>query len=145
MDNIVRKYPEYDDMNEQELNKYYNLIQKHLNLLKSGTNPQDEQLVNVKERIENIDRIQGNRQNSSAGETTFTDNKDSKTVTIKRTGSNSSAVRSYSAPKVDITAELPAEHENEKIFAVEDFIRTNYDENFKLDPIHEKALELIQN
>ena len=33
-----------------------------------------------------------------------------------------------------------------KIFAVEDFIRRNYDENFKLDTLHnDKAIELLQN
>ena len=49
MEDLAEKYPEYNDMNEQELNdEYYSLIQKRLNLLKSGTNPQDEEFFNVK-------------------------------------------------------------------------------------------------
>ena len=144
MEDLAEKYSEYNDMNEQELNdEYYNLIQKRLNLLKSGTNPQDEQFVNAKERIDYIDRIQVDRQNRSAVETTFTDNKDGKTVTIERKGDPSTRVL---APELDRTVEPPTEPENEKIFAIEDFIRRNYDKNFTLDPIHnEKALELIQN
>ena len=139
MEDLSRKYPEYDNLNDQQLNdEYDSLTNKHLELLRGDTNPQDEQFVNVKERINYIDRILENRQS----ETTFTSNNDSKTVTIKRKGDT----RSYSAPELDITAKLLENPENEKIFTVEDFIRRNYDENFKIDPLYnDKAIELIQN
>ena len=53
-------------------------------------------------------------------------------------GSTSSII----APELDIINEP----ENEKIFVVEDFIRRNYDGNFKFDTLHnDKAIELLLN
>ena len=78
-----------------------------------------------------IDRLLENKYS----ETTFTDNNDGKTVTIQRKGDPSTSVL---AAELDLTVETP---ENEKVFAVEDFIRRNYNGNFRLD----KAIELIQN
>ena len=61
MKDLSRKYPEYDDMNEQELNdEYDSLTQKCLNLLRDDTNPQDE-IISVNERTNYIDRILENR------------------------------------------------------------------------------------
>ena len=130
-----RKYPEYDDMNEQELNNENDwLTQQRLDLLISDINPEDEQVVDVKQRMNYIDRILENRQR----ETTFTDN-NGKTVTIERKGDPSTSVL---APELDITLDEP---ENEKIFAVEDFIRRNYDGNFKFDVLYnDKVIKLIK-
>ena len=83
-----------------------------------------------------IDRLLENKYS----ETTFTDNNDGKTVTIQRKGDPSTSVL---APELDLIVELP---ENEKMFAVEDFIRRKHDENFRFDTLcNDKATELIQN
>ena len=135
MEYMGRNYQEYDDMNEQELNdEYENLLKNRLNLLNDDPSTQDEQFVDVKERINYIDSTLEN----SFGETIFTSNNDGKTITIKIRGDT----RSYTAPEVDIIG-TP---ENEKVFAVGDFIRRNYDGNFKLDALHnDKAIELLLN
>ena len=139
MEDMSRKYPEYDNLDEQELNNEYgSLTQKRLDLLRDDIESEHNEFVDVKERMNYIDRILENRQS----ETTFTDT-NGKTVTIKRNGNPSTSVL---APELDITAKLLNEPKNEKIFAVEDFIRRNYDGNFKIDPLHNyKAIELIQN
>ena len=134
MEYMGRKYPEYDDMNEQELHdEYENLLKNRLNLLNDDPSTQDEQFIDVKERINYIDSTLEN----SFGKTTFTSNNDGRTITIKIRDT-----RSYTAPEVDIIG-TP---ENENVFAIGDFIRRNYDGNFKLDALHnEKAIELLMN
>ena len=80
MKDLGRNYPEYDDMNIEELNNEYDSItQKRSNLLGDNTVTQDNgQFVNIKERTNYIDCILENRYGSRAGseavETTFTDN-----------------------------------------------------------------------
>ena len=53
----------------------------------------------------------------------------------------------FTFPKLPIdNINIEKNPDNEKIFAVENFIKRNYDKNFKLDSLHYyKALELIQN
>ena len=98
---------------------------------------------NIENRNAYINQTKINSEIRSAIETTFTDNNDDKTVTIKRGVDLSTIVL---APKVFLPAELLEEPENENIFSVENFIRRNYDGNFKLDLIHnDKAIELIRN
>ena len=112
MKDLGRKYPKYDDMNREELNNEYDsLTQDRLNLLRNDTDPQDEKFVDVKERTNYIDRILENRFGSRAGETTFTSNNDSKTVTIKRKGDPSTSVL---APELGLTAKLLESPENKK-------------------------------
>ena len=106
MKNLGKKHPEYDE--------YHSLSKKHLDLLRDNIDPEYNKFVDVKERMNYIEKIKENK----IGETTFTDNNDGKTVTIQRKGDPSTSVL---APELDITAELPAQPENEKIFAVEDF------------------------
>ena len=67
-------------------------------------------------------------------------NDDGKTITIKTRGSK----RSYSAPEVEFidTKERP---ENRIKFAIEDFIRRNHRESFRLDTHNDKAIELLLN
>ena len=49
LEDMSRKYPEYDNYNEQQLNNEYDsLLNKHLDLLRGDTNPQDEQLLILK-------------------------------------------------------------------------------------------------
>ena len=136
MEDMSRKYPEYGNLDDQQLNNEYDsLTQKRLDLLGDDVQPEHNEFVDVKERMNYIDRILENRQS----ETTFTDNNNRKTVTIKRKGDPSTSVL---APKMGIINEP----EKEKIFGVEDFIRRNYDGKFKTDPLHnDKAIELIQN
>ena len=85
-------------------------------------------------------------QENKVRETTFTDNND-KTANIKRKGDPSTSVL---VAELDLTVEPPSElkesPENEKAFTIEDFIRRNYDGNFKLDILHnDKAIELLLN
>ena len=80
MEDLSRKYPEYDNLDDQQLNdEYDSLTQKRLDLLRDAIEPQDEQFVNVKERMNYIERIQENRYR----ETSFTSNNDG-TITIGR-------------------------------------------------------------
>ena len=122
MDDLGSKYPEYDDLNEQELyDEYDSLTQNRLKLLRSDTDPQDEQFVHVKERVNYIERIEENKFGTS--------NKDGKTVI----GSTSGII----APEFEL--ESP---KNEKVFAVEDFIKRNYSKSFSLDTLHnDEAIE----
>ena len=142
MEDLGRNYPEYYDMNDLKLgNEYEGLVRTRYSLL-NVPNAKEVRVKDVRDRITYIDRIKENR----LSETTFTDNNDGKTVTIKRKGDPSTSVL---APELDIEAELPNLFEsaaNEKIFNVEDFIRRNYDKGFVLDVLHnEKAIELIRN
>ena len=79
MGDFGRKYPEYDDMTDEEIySEYQNLSQKRLDLLRGDSVPQDEKYADVIYRmsyIERTGRIKG------VAETTFTSNKDG-TVTI---------------------------------------------------------------
>ena len=127
MEDFGRKYPEYDNMNEQELNDEHNrLINSHFNLLKYDIQPEHPSLVENNERINYIDSTLENRFGSRAVETTFTNNKDGKTVTIQRKGEPSTSVL---VPKVDILDELL------KRPVIEDFVRKQYKyKNFILDP-----------
>ena len=66
MEDLGRNYPEYDNMNEQELdNEYVNLTHERLNVLRDYDD--NDKLNIVKERINYIERIQENK----LGETTF--------------------------------------------------------------------------
>ena len=130
MEDLGRKYPEYDDMNEVELNNEYDsLIQSRLNLLRGDTDNQDK-IVSVNERMNYIDCIRENRPNSLADrravETTFTDNNDG-TITIRR--SDEPSTSGIIVPALD----LPKNARNKKAFAVEDFIKRNNDRNFMFD------------
>ena len=119
MEDLSSKYSEYDDMNEQELNNEYDsLLNKHLGSLRNDIEPQDEQFVNVKERMNYNDRILENK----SAETTFTDNNDGKTVTIQRKGNPCTSVL---APEVDITAEPLNKTGNDKLLAIQGFVRRN--------------------
>ena len=62
MEDMSRKYPEYDNYDEQELNdEYDSLTLKRLDLFRSDIEPEDEQIVDVKERMNYIERIQENK------------------------------------------------------------------------------------
>ena len=86
MEDLGRKDPEYDIMNEQELdNEYVNITHDHLNLLHDDDDDDNSDKLNVvKEKINYIEHILENK----LGETTFT---------IITRGSK----RSYSAPEVE--------------------------------------------
>ena len=57
MEDISRKYAEYDNYNEQQLkNEYDSLSKKRYHLLKSDIEPEDSQYVNVKERMDYIEK-----------------------------------------------------------------------------------------
>ena len=133
MEDLGRNYSDYVNMNDQQLgNEYEGLVRTRYSLL-NDPNGKEERVKDIRHWTTYIDRIKENRQNSLAVETTFTDNNDGNTITIKRQGDPSTSVL---APELDIEAEPPHLFEsaaNEKIFAVEDFLRINYDEGFKLD------------
>ena len=136
MEDLSIKYSEYDDMNREELNNEYDsLIKDGLNLIRDETDPQDEQFVYIKKRTNYIDHILENK----FSETTFTDNNDGKTVTIKRKVDPSTSVL---PPKVDITDKLLNKSGNDKLLAIQGFIRRNYSKNFRLDTYNVKAIEL---
>ena len=82
MEDVGRKFPQYDDMDDEQLeNEYEGLIRTRYSLL-NDPNAREERVKDVKERINYIERIHENR----IGETTFTSNDDGKTVTIKTIG-----------------------------------------------------------
>ena len=73
MEDLGRKYPEYDDLNEQDLDdEYDNLLKNRLHLLRNDNNPQ----YDINKRINYIERIKENK----FGEATFINNKDGRTV-----------------------------------------------------------------
>ena len=141
MEEMSTMYPKYDNYNEQDLHDEYNiLVKKRWKILINYKPEEDEYndclIEEVNKRMNYIDRLLENKYS----ETTFTDNNDGKTVTIQRKGDPSTSVL---APELDLIVELP---ENEKMFAVEDFIRRKHDENFRFDTLcNDKATELIQN
>ena len=107
MKNLGRKYPEYDNMNEQELNNESDrLLNDHLKLLRDPSSL-EVNFKDIEDRNAYINQIKMNRDIRSAIETTFTDNNDDKTVSIKK-GADLSAV--VLSPNVF----LPEEPENEK-------------------------------
>ena len=122
MEGFGRKYPEYDDINEQELNDECNrLINNRFNLIRYDIEPEHPSLVENYERINYINSNLENRFGFRAVETTFIDKKDGKTVTIQRKGEPSTSVAVLKVE--DILDELPDEllkiPENEKITAIE--------------------------
>ena len=125
MEDMSRMYPQYDNYNEQDLDDEYDrLTKKRLKILRHYKPEEDEYNDNLIEDVsERMNYIERNLENKYR-ETTFTDNKDGKTVTIQRKGDPSTILL---APNVDIPANLLEKPENEKIFSVENFIRRNYD------------------
>ena len=98
MKEISRKYPEYENMNEQELNdEYASLTNERLNLLNDPNKEDDAK--DIKERITYIDCILEKRQGNVL---------DSLGATVER-------------PEYEIR------------FAIEDCIKRNYSEGFRLD------------
>ena len=107
MKDLGRKCPEYDNMNEQELNNESDrLLNDHLKLLRDPSSL-EVNFKDIEDRNAYINQIKMNRDIRSAIETTFTDNNDDKTVSIKK-GADLSAV--VLSPNVF----LPEEPENEK-------------------------------
>ena len=95
MKDLGKKCPEYDNYNEQELNDEYNrLTNRCLNLLRYNIEPEHNKFVDVKERMNYIQKIKENK----IRETTFTDNNNGKTVTTERKGDPSTSVL---APELD--------------------------------------------
>ena len=86
-----QKYPQYDEMNDEELdNEYQNLSKERLDLLR---NDDDVRSDDVKKRMSYIDRIRENRNN----ETSFIYSDDGETVKITtRKGG-----RGQSAPEIE--------------------------------------------
>ena len=120
MEDVSKKYPEYDEMDEQQLDDEYNILsKKRLDLLKDDIEIEHNEFVDVKERMDYIDNIR----NQKFKETTFT---------------------FPELPADNINIEKNPESKKE--FSIEDFIRRNYDGTFKLDKKrNDKALELIKN
>ena len=135
MEDLGRNYLQYNNMNEQQLNdEYDNLTRISRNLLIYPDAPEDR-VEEIRERIDYIDSILENRKR----ETTFTDGKTA--VTRKRKGDildllGATIKRPKTELKIEseLTDELLENPENEKKFAIENFIRKKYkDENFILD------------
>ena len=70
-------------------------------------------------------------------ETSFIDNKDG-TITIR---SDELSTSRLILPELD----LPKNPRNEKVFAIEYFIKRNYDDKFRLDINNENVIELLNN
>ena len=132
MEELGNKYPEYDDMDTTALdNEYERLTNERLDLLRSD-NP--TRLEEVKNRLRYIGSVRGD----GIVETKFTSDGSGKTVTIERRG------QSTSAPEVQFIK--PSNNPiNETNKAVENFISTNYKEDFKFSPHSDKAIELRKN
>ena len=123
MDVMGEKYPEYADMNQDQLDdEYQNLSQERLELLRRDSD--NARLENVKKRMDYIERIQDKR----VKETSFTSNNDG-TVTIK-TRKDSEAVSRLEFPGVpqnESGEEKTGRPENEPRFVIVNFIKSNHD------------------
>ena len=129
MQDLGQKYPQYDEMNDEELdNEYQNLSKECLDLLHNDDD--------VKKRMSYIDRIQENRNN----ETSFTDNDNGETVRITtRKGG-----KSLSTPEIDFI-NTNTRPENEIIPSIEKFITDNHKEGFRFNLNSNKVIKLRLN
>ena len=131
MEYMSRKYPEYDNYNQQQLdNEYNSLINRCLNLLRDDIEPE---FVDFNERMNYIDHILEKR----PMQISFINNKDgTTTINISDKPSRSGLI----LPALD----LPKNPRNEKAFAIEDFIKRNYDKS-RLDINNENVIELLNS
>ena len=92
MGDFGRKYPEYDDMTDEEIySEYQNLSQERLDLLRGDSVPQDEKYADVINRMSYIERT---GRMKGVAETTFTGNKDG-------TGTINTRRDSFEAPGIE--------------------------------------------
>ena len=128
-----RRFPEYDTMDNDQLNIEYNtLTNERLDLLR---NDDPSRLEEVKDRLSDVDRLQSTRED----ETVFTD--DGKTVTITRKGQ-----RSHSAPLVEFVDTTKAGAGNNRVSAVEAFISRVFKiDSYRLSRHGTNAMDLRLN